>query len=210
MTGLILARSVTVDAYGDVFIANPSYNGSVVEVQPNGTQTIVASELDPDAQGLAVDDSGDVFIADAGDNQVVEVNADGTQTTVAAGLDVPTGVALDAGGDMFIADNGGNSVVEVEAGVQVTVNAPSLVVNTLADPANATNGVTSLRAPANAALLGGNQTVTFAAGLTGSIVLNSGLAIASNVTIAGPGASSLTVAGGGPSSNFSVFQLIVE
>ncbi len=82
----------------------------------------------------------------------------------------------------------------------------SLVVNTLAD--SPTSGTTTLRqALANAATLGGNQTITFASGLTGTIALSSGLEISSNVTITGPGPSLLTVSGGGASSDFSVFTV---
>src|SRR5208337_4627205 len=57
------------------------------------------------------------------------------------------------------------------------------------------------------ATLGGSQTVSFAAGLTGSIALSSGLEISSNLTIAGLGAALLTVSGGGTSSDFSVFTV---
>ena len=53
--------------------------------------------------------------------------------------------------------------------------------------------------------LPGPNLITFAAGLTGAISLGSSLDISSNVTIEGPGASSLTVSGGGASWYFSVF-----
>ncbi|HKI19346.1 MAG TPA: S53 family peptidase, partial [Isosphaeraceae bacterium] len=82
----------------------------------------------------------------------------------------------------------------------------SLVVTTLADAEMP--GYTTLRdALANAATLGGSQTITFAPRLTGTIALSGGLEVSSNVSIEGPGASSLTVSGGGPSSNFSDFTV---
>ena len=69
-----------------------------------------------------MDGSGDVFIADMGNNRVVEVKANGTQTTVGSGLYFPEGVAVDGSGDVFIADTGNNRVVEVKAdGTQTTV-----------------------------------------------------------------------------------------
>ena len=71
---------------------------------------------------MAVDGSGDVFIADTGNNRVVEVKPDGTQTTVGTGLNLPFGVAVDGSGDVFIADAGNNQVVEVKPdGTQTTV-----------------------------------------------------------------------------------------
>ena len=83
---------------------------------------------------------------------------------------------------------------------------PAIVVTTLAD--SPTQGFTTLRdALAMAASLGGSQTITFAAGLTGTISLEAGLEISSSVTIDGPGAPLLTVSGGGPSSNFSDFTV---
>jgi hypothetical protein len=90
-------------------------------VKPDGTQTTVGSGLNgPD--GVAVDGSGDVFIADYGNNRVVEVKPDGTQTTVGSGLNGPDGVAVDGSGDVFIADSFNNRVVEVKPdGIQTTV-----------------------------------------------------------------------------------------
>jgi hypothetical protein len=62
---------------------------------------------------VAVDGSGDVFIADSLDNQVLEVSPNGTPTTVGSGLNYPVGVALDGNGNLFITDFGNSRVVEV-------------------------------------------------------------------------------------------------
>ena len=72
---------------------------------------------------MAVDGAGDIFLADAGNNQVVKVTPGGVQTTVpATGLNSPTGVAVDGAGDVFITDTNNNRVVEVTpSGVQTTV-----------------------------------------------------------------------------------------
>ena len=74
--------------------------------------------------GMAVDASGDLFIAEGLNDTVVEVEANGTQTTVGSGLLLffPEGVAVDGSGDVFIADTGNNRVVELKAnGTQTTV-----------------------------------------------------------------------------------------
>src|SRR5208337_1369831 len=65
--------------------------------------------------GVAVDQAGDIFIADAGHNRVVKIPAGGgAQTTVPTnGLNNPQGVAVDGSGNVFIADTGNNRVVEV-------------------------------------------------------------------------------------------------
>ncbi len=85
---------------------------------------------------------------------------------------------------------------------------PGLVVTTATDAVNLFDGLTSLReALGYAATLGGSQTITFGSGVAGTIELDSGLVISSDVTIEGSGTSPLEVGGGGFLSNFSVFTV---
>ena len=64
---------------------------------------------------MAVDGSGDVFIADTGNNRVVVDKPDGsggyTQSLVDIRLNNPGAVAVDASGDVFIVDDGNHRVV---------------------------------------------------------------------------------------------------
>ena len=70
-----------------------------------------------DPTGLAVDQPGDVFVANSGVNQVLELSAGGTQTTLGfTGLSDPTGVAVDSAGDVFVANKGANQILELTAG----------------------------------------------------------------------------------------------
>jgi hypothetical protein len=140
-------RGVAVDSAGDVFIAD-SYNGRVREVS-GGIITTVAgggSNAGNDGfgdggaataaslsypTGVAVDASGNLFIADTGNERIREVSG-GIITTVAGGgsdtvrlgdggpataayLSQPQGVAVDAAGDIFIADSSDYRVREVIA-----------------------------------------------------------------------------------------------
>jgi len=65
-------------------------------------------------QGLAVDSTGNVYIADTLNNRVRRVDADGTITTVAGGgetkLSYPTGLAIGLGDTLYIADTGNNVI----------------------------------------------------------------------------------------------------
>ncbi len=68
---------------------------------------------------VAVDGSGNVYIADSGNNRVLKETLSGgsyTQTTVADGstngLSTPTGVAVDASGNVYIADDNNNRVLK--------------------------------------------------------------------------------------------------
>lgn len=91
----------------------------------SGTGTGAALTLDPGAlnslgsgysspMGMAVDASGDTFVADSGANEVWEVpTGGGTPVAIGTGLKGPEGVAVDAAGDLYIADTGNNRIVMV-------------------------------------------------------------------------------------------------
>jgi sugar lactone lactonase YvrE len=76
--------------------------------------------------GVAVDGSGNVFVADYGNSKVKEIVAAGGYTTVktlGSGFNFPTGVAVDGSGNVFVADYGDSKVKEiVAAGGYTTVN----------------------------------------------------------------------------------------
>ncbi len=133
---------VALDASGNLFIADVD-NGRVRKVDNNGIITTVAggghyglgdggaatsaSLIGP--SGVAVDASGNLFIADTWNNRIREVDPDGIITTVAgngslnysgdggqatsASLAGPSGVAVDASGNLFIADTGNFRIREV-------------------------------------------------------------------------------------------------
>jgi uncharacterized delta-60 repeat protein/CSLREA domain-containing protein len=86
---------------------------------------------------------------------------------------------------------------------------PSLVVTTLADVSNPYDGLSSLReAVAYADTLPGASTITFQAGLTGTITLTGGVLTLTDthgtMTIQGPGAALLTIDGNNASRVFLV------
>jgi DNA-binding CsgD family transcriptional regulator/sugar lactone lactonase YvrE len=138
-------RGCAIDPRGDVFVAETGAN-RVVKFDPSGAVTIVAgtgragssgdggqatsAELSA-PEGLAVDQLGHLFIADAGNNVVRKVDlVDGTITTVAgnghggdlgdggpaikAELYLPTGLAVDSHGSLYIADSANNKVRKVD------------------------------------------------------------------------------------------------
>jgi hypothetical protein len=138
--------AVATDARGDLFIID-DYNERVREVTPNGTiltfagTGIVGDDGDGgpatqatfefgDGGGLAVDNQGDVFIADPAKADVREVTPNGIINLFAgrgdslpgqgdggpatqASLLAPYAVAVDANGDVFIADSGTNTIRKV-------------------------------------------------------------------------------------------------
>src|SRR5258707_13379459 len=66
-------------------------------------------------EGVAVDASGDIFVADYGNNAVKEILAAGGYTTIktlGSGFNSPQGIAGDGSGNGFVAEHGDNAVKE--------------------------------------------------------------------------------------------------
>jgi len=74
--------------------------------------------------GIAVDASGNVFVADTDNSEVKELLAPGYTTinTLGSGFRYPRGVAVDASGNVFVADTGNNAVKEILAPAYTTIN----------------------------------------------------------------------------------------
>jgi hypothetical protein len=121
-----------------------AYDGSIVGTAVTGKTELVAGDTHEGYSGnggpatkaelnypggVAVSSSGDVFIADTGNNVIREVTPDGTISTVAgdgtagyagnggpatkAELNSPESVAVNSSGDLFIADTENNVIREV-------------------------------------------------------------------------------------------------
>ena len=170
--------AVAVSPMGVLYLAEQN---QVVSVGPSGTVTpfaggVVASfagdggpatraDLN-DPRALAVDDLGDVYIADTGNNRVRRVAPDGIITTVAgngtgtfsgdggaavaAGLDRPAGLAVGFGRALYIADSGNNRVRYVQSDGTLTTFAGT------GDPGYAGDG-----GPATSALLNSPEGLAF-------------------------------------------------
>jgi len=131
----------------------PSYTISTVAGSSNvgdgGPATAAALS---DAEGVAVDSTGNVFIADANDHRIRKIATDGTISTLAgdgfpgfsgdggpasaARLNTPYGIAVGSDGTLYIADLGNNRVRQI---------APDGTITTV-------NGTGQLLAPRNVAL----------------------------------------------------------
>ena len=152
-TGLNVPYGVAVDGNNNVYIADQNNNlvkkvntsGIISIVAGNGTQgydgdggIATAAELTYPT-GIAVDGSGNIYIADGGNNRIRKVTTSGIITTVAgngfgaivgtgsasggysgdggaataAELNYPVSVAVDASGNIYIADQNNNRIRKV-------------------------------------------------------------------------------------------------
>ncbi len=145
------AHGVAVDKAGNIYIADAIFNvvrkvnakgiistfagGNLIALGDGGQATQARLDFTPVFHaGLAVDNAGNLYIADTGDSRVRKVDTSGKITTVAgnsqslgigsfsgdggpatsAGLNSPDGVALDSAGNIYIADRGNNRIRKVD------------------------------------------------------------------------------------------------
>lgn len=141
-------QGVAVDAAGNVYVADYGNNrirkisttGIISNFAGSGTGIDGGAATTADVYhpaAVAVDASGNVYIAETGNNRVRKVNTSGIISTIAgtgvsgysgdagaataAKLSSPYGVTVDASGNVYIADLGNNRIRKVSGGVISTV-----------------------------------------------------------------------------------------
>ena len=99
-----------------------AWRANVITVHGDGSPTMLS-----DPFGVAVDNDGAVYVADAGEsNRIQKIAPDGTVTTLAGGKEgfadgggsqasfhTPSGLAIDSAGNLYVADTGNNRIRKV-------------------------------------------------------------------------------------------------
>ncbi len=152
------------DSAGNLYIAD-TYNHRIRRVDPAGAITTVAgtgvagnggdegpatSATLNAPRGVTVDDNGNLYVSDTGNNSVRQVTLDGAIHTIggngveglggdggpalSASLDAPGGILLDGSGDLYFADTNNNRIRQliatgVVATAIVVIPTPLWVVN---------------------------------------------------------------------------------
>ncbi len=109
--GYSAVTAVAVDPAGDIYWAAPNY-GEVAEYSVSNNWSWVDYQNLAMPSGVAVDSSGNVYIADTG-NAAIKVwsaTSGNVATLIATGLASPTGVAVDAADNVYIADSGAGKI----------------------------------------------------------------------------------------------------
>jgi uncharacterized protein (TIGR03437 family) len=212
-------RAVTVDSLGNFYVAD-TINSVVRKVTANGIISSIAgiaahgfagdngaatsAQLNA-PQGIAVDSSGNIYVADTANSRVRKISA-GVISTVAgtgtqgyggdggpatsAQLNSPTGLALDSAGDLYIADSDNSAIRMVSTRGTITTVA-----------GNGTQGYSGDGGPAINAVLNYPQGVALdsAGRLYIADTFNNRIRLVSNgviSTVAGNGAAGDTGDGG--------------
>ena len=101
-------------------------NGIITTVAGNGTTAILNAPT-----GIAVDASGNFFIADTGNNRIRVVDPSGSITTLtvsANGLNQPAGIAVSPVGGLFISSTGNNQIFQITTETAMSQGGNALVV----------------------------------------------------------------------------------
>jgi len=115
-------------AYSSTSVSGPSgmainpVSGNLYATQyTNGTVTYYSSSLTyvgalasgythPD--GIAIDASGNSYVADPGSNDVYKITSGGVKTTLITGLNGPYGIGIDASGYLYVANTNSSQILK--------------------------------------------------------------------------------------------------
>lgn len=168
-------KGIAIDSAGNLYIADTNNHrirkigtdGVITTIAGTGTGTFggdnaaatLARVNSP--QGVAVDGSGNVYIADTSNNRIRKINTSGTISTVAGNgtggyladnvmatttrINAPRGVALDNSGNFYIADTSNNRIRKVDTSGLITTVAGTGTASFSGDGGVATSA--TIRAP---------------------------------------------------------------
>ncbi|MBV8469315.1 MAG: hypothetical protein JOY60_05570 [Burkholderiaceae bacterium] len=148
----IAPTGIALDSQGNLYVADYHEN-NVRKITPAGVVTTLAGQAGVSGHaegsgsaatfsaplGLAVDASGNVFVADSGNNVIRKISSSGVVTlfsgsgetggadgsSTSATFNAPFGLAIDASGNLYVSDSGNDTVRKVASNGSVSTLAGS-------------------------------------------------------------------------------------
>ncbi|MDO8540879.1 MAG: immunoglobulin domain-containing protein [Opitutaceae bacterium] len=146
-------------------------------------------------KGVAVDSSGNVYVADSSNGTIRKITAAGIVSTIATGLLNPSGVAVDTAGVVYIADTGHHTIVKVSGATVTTIAGSSGLIG------HVTNGAIGAAArffnPTGIAVNGAG-TIAYVADTSNHVICRIDLGTGAVTTIAG-----IAVEGGSGTASYA-------
>ncbi len=209
---------IAVDSANNLYVADTS-NNTIRKIAATGTVTTLAglagrtSSVDgsgtaarfEDPYALAVDATGNLYVADATDHSIRKITSDGTTTTLAgkggsfgstdgtgtaARFRGPLGIAVDSAGTVYVADTGNNLIRKVGGDGTVTTIAGTESTGTAARfsspygiAVDGTGNVFVIESTGTLRKITAGGTVTTLAGATGSNGLVDGTGTAARFSV---------------------------
>ncbi|WP_371868791.1 gluconolaconase [Pseudoduganella ginsengisoli] len=142
---------VATDAKGNVYVADGGDGNRILRITPDGMVTVVAGGVEGFADGagtqarfntpsgLAIDQQGNLYVADTGNHAIRKITPDGAVTTLAgsgvagtadgigkaAQFNGPVGLAVDGDGAVYVADTYNDMIRKIAPDGSVTTLAGS-------------------------------------------------------------------------------------
>lgn len=125
---------LAIDATGNVYVADRT-NQTLRRIRPTGETETMAGAAGENGtvdgagkaarfwypQGLAIDERGNIYVADTAGKCVRKVTPDGQVSTLASGFKYPTAVAVNHDGDVFVTDSSNHLVQKIARDGKVSV-----------------------------------------------------------------------------------------